>query len=87
MSLHGIGFNDVYGSVWVITDAINTCPKLNFEFPTYHEKQKEIVAGFKQKSGVDFDNCAGCIDGMLIWISKPSKYILDKPMYNTETCC
>ena len=67
VSLHGIGLNDVYGSVWGIIDAINSgCPKLNFKFPTCHEKHKVIVAGFKQKSGVDFDNCAGCIDGMLI---------------------
>lgn len=28
--------------------------------------------GFKNASGVSFNNCVGAIDGLLIWISKPT---------------
>ena len=38
-----------------------------------HSEQKKLRNGFKKKSWVEFDNCAGCVDGMLVWISKPSK--------------
>ena len=72
MSSHGIGYNDVYNSVWSIMDAINSCPKLRIEFPTSHEERKITAANFNKKSSVDFDNCVGCINAMLIWTSKPS---------------
>ena len=72
MSSHGIGYNDVYHSVWRITDAINLCPKLGITFPTCHEEQKNIVSKFKLKSTMGFENCVGCIDGVLIWTSKSS---------------
>ena len=76
MSSHGIGFNDVYNSVWRIIDAINTCPKLAIRFPTCHEQQQQIASKFNAKSSVEFDNCAGCIDGMMIWTSKPNERVL-----------
>ena len=30
--------------------------------------------GFKEKSKVGFSCCAGCIDGMLLWIEKPNDF-------------
>ena len=53
----------VYGMWWSI------------KFPT-HEQQKEIVAGFKKKLWLDFDNCVHCIDDMLVWTNKPNKQTL-----------
>lgn len=32
----------------------------------------EVMEGFKQKSAVDIDCCVGAIDGILIWMNKPS---------------
>ena len=55
-----------------MANAINSCPLLWIKFPT-HEKQKEIAAGFRKKSWVDFDNCMGCIDGMLVLTNKLNK--------------
>ena len=76
MSSHGLGYNDVYNSVWGIIDAINSCPKLSIEFPKCHDEQRKIAAKFNLKSSVEFDNCTGCIDGMLIWTSKPNSNVL-----------
>ena len=43
-------------------------------------EQEKIAQGFKKKSWVGFDNCVGCIDGMLVWINKPSKKSLMQTM-------
>ena len=72
---HGVGYYKVYTSVWNVVDAINACPLLSIKFPT-HEQQKEIAAGFKKKSWVNFGNCIGCIDGMLVWTNKPNEQTL-----------
>ena len=77
MSSHGVGHNDIYNSVWGIVDAVNQCPKLQISYPTSHEKQKEIAGKFANKSDIGFDNCAGCIDGILIWTNKPTKPVLE----------
>lgn len=65
MQIHGVAYMEVYNSVWKVADAVNTCPQLKMTFPN-HEEQLEIAQAFKAKSKVDFDNCVGCIDGMLI---------------------
>lgn len=75
---HGVGYGEVYTSVWRITDAINLCPSLQIRFPTDHQEQQEIADAFKKKSKVArFGGCVGCIDGMLVWTNKPSKRNLE----------
>jgi len=71
--VHGVGYDQVYISVWEVVDAINQCPELQIAFPTDHHAQLTIADGFKKKSRVDFETCVGCIDGMLIWINKPNQ--------------
>ena len=78
MSSHGVGFADVYKSVWLIVDAINQCLHFKISYRTCHQEQREIAAGFRAKSWVGFDNCAGAVDGMLVWTSKPTKTVLKK---------
>ena len=45
---------------------------LKLKFPKSHEEQYKVAEGFKKLSKAGFENCVGCIDGMLIWILKPS---------------
>ena len=40
------------------------------QFPECYLQQKEIASKFKEISAAKFDNCAGCMDGLLIWITK-----------------
>ena len=70
---HGISHSEVFNSVWMVVDAVITCPELAFSFPVEHEKQWAIARGFKANSTPGFDNCAGCIDGMLLWTEKPTE--------------
>jgi hypothetical protein len=62
----------VYKSAWLVVDAIHQTKQLDIKFPTSHEEQLLVAKQFEEKSTVKFSNCAGCIDGILIWINKPS---------------
>ena len=59
-------------SVWVIVEAINMTPQLNIFYPESLEAQRRIAAGFEKSSIPKINNCAGAIDGILIWTAKPS---------------
>ena len=84
MSSHGIGYNDVYNGVWDVIDAVNLCPQLKLKFPGHYE-QHRIASRFKSKSDVGFDNCVGCIDGILIWKNKPSNKVLNDSKLNGKS--
>lgn len=71
--LYGIHVGEVLKSVWRVIDAVNNHPMFDIEYPASHKRQQQIAKGFERKSGADFKCCAGAIDGILIWIHKPSK--------------
>jgi hypothetical protein len=73
MGLFSVGHTDVLDSVWFIVDAINTHPEFKLQYPDSRQIQESIAAGFRAKSGADFDCCAGALDGILIWIHRPSE--------------
>ena len=73
MLAHGISHSKVYNSVWEVVDAVNACEELALKFPTTHQSQREVVQAFKALSSPGFDNCAGCIDGMLVWTQQPTE--------------
>ena len=78
MQTHGVGYDEVYNSVWLVVDVVNKCEALQIRFPDDHASQQLVASGFKSKSKVNFSNCVGCIDGMLVWINKPSQRSLDQ---------
>ena len=53
--------------------AIDHLKEFYISYPESHEKQREIATSFCEASGVGFDNCAGVIDGFLVWIHMPSE--------------
>jgi hypothetical protein len=59
--------------IWHVIEVINTAKELAINYPTSHEEQKLIAKKFQPLSQAGFNNCAGCIDGLLIWINKPTK--------------
>ncbi|KAL9186564.1 hypothetical protein ACHAXT_005802 [Thalassiosira profunda] len=74
---HGIGKQSVYESVYGVVNAVNSEKSLslnadNAPFPS-HAEQREIAAGFRQKSAADFDKIVLALDGMLVWTTEPSK--------------
>jgi hypothetical protein len=72
MGNYGISHTDVMDSVWHVVHAVNTLTEFKIEYPSSVDEQRRIAAGFERVSGVRFDICAGAIDGVLIWIQKPS---------------
>jgi hypothetical protein len=68
-----IGYADMITSVWYVVDAINAYSKFQISYPADHEEQRAIAEDFRRKSAANFDCCAGAIDGILVWIHKPSQ--------------
>jgi hypothetical protein len=72
--IHGISVTEVHQSVWRVVNAVNKCSDLKFAFPDDWAAQRLVAAGFQKKSRAGFSMCAGAIDGLLIWIEKPTLY-------------
>ena len=68
---HGISKTDVYRSVWAVVYATNISTSLQFRFPTTSEECKSMAYDFTFRSKAGFNNCVGCINGMLLWMEKP----------------
>jgi hypothetical protein len=64
--------------VWIVVAAIHRTKELDLKYPRSYKEQEAVAAEFCKASAVGFNNCAGCIDGILIWIHKPSNKELDK---------
>ena len=68
---HGVCVREVYKSVHVVIDAINSCESFDIVFPESEDEQQKLVDGFQMKSRAGFKNCVGAIDGILVWTDKP----------------
>ena len=69
-------------SVWAVVEAVNNLDEFIIEYPDSEEVQLEIARKFQSVSEVNFSNCAGAIDGILIWILKP----LEEDAANAAGC-
>jgi hypothetical protein len=72
MSVFGIGYSEVLTSVWTVVDAVHRCPKCDISYLGTVEEQQKIAAGFEAASTPFICNCTGAINGILIWMLKPS---------------
>ena len=67
---HGIRKTGVSQSVSAV-HAMNTCAPLQFYIAMTIEECKAMADDFAFRTKAGFDNCVGCIDGMLLWTEKP----------------
>ena len=72
MTTYGISHTETLNSYWYVVDAINKHPRFTIKYPEDHNAQHAIARGFHEVSRAGFKCCAGAIDGILIWIHKPS---------------
>ena len=72
MCKYGVSHTEVFRSVWFVVDAVNKVEDFHISYPSTREEQMRIADGFKKKSGAGFTECAGAIDGILIWIHRPT---------------
>ena len=70
---HGVGKTDFYNSVWAVVHAVNNANELMLQFPQTIEECAATANEFAARSKAGFNNCVGCIDGVLLWIEKPGK--------------
>ena len=73
MTTFGIGHTDASDSIWYVVDAINDHPDFLIHFPKEHDEQQAVATGFERVSYAGFNCCAGAIDGILIWINRPTE--------------
>ena len=74
MITHGISRTHLYRCIWRVVDLVNTLSDFaTLMYPKSHQEQKKIANEFKMRSLPGFPNCGGCIDGLLLWIEKPTK--------------
>ena len=73
MAKYDVSHTELVDLVWYIVKAVNGLTKLFIGYPTDHAEQKNIADSFRTASAVDFETCAGAIDGILIWINKPDE--------------
>ena len=73
VTTYGVSKTEVHESLDYVIYAINSCDQLKIKFPTDHASQLDIAEGFKKRSKANIDCCCGAIDGMLVWIEKPSE--------------
>lgn len=84
VQIYNVGLTDARYSLWAVVDAVNQHNGLKIEYPTDHRVQREIAKKFENYSRAGFKGCAGCIDGLLIWISKPSRAECEKTKVDSE---
>jgi hypothetical protein len=69
---YGISEASVRESMWAVVEAVNSLDEVIIEYPDSEEAQLKLASKFQTSaSEVKFSNCAGAIDGILIWILKP----------------
>ena len=72
MGKYGISYSEVMDCVWYVVDAVNSVEEFAIEYPESADEQERIAQEFKRVSQANIDICAGAIDGILIWIAKPT---------------
>lgn len=68
----GISHTSVHLSVAYSIEAINMVPEFRIAYPEKHREQANIAEGFRKKSVAQLNNCAGCLDGFLLWSHQPT---------------
>ncbi|KAL3781166.1 hypothetical protein HJC23_008068 [Cyclotella cryptica] len=70
--IYGVSYQSVLESVWIIVEAISMTPEFYIFYRESLEAQRKIAARFEKSSTPKINNCAGAIDGILTWTTKPS---------------
>jgi hypothetical protein len=71
--VHGIiSHSEVFGSAWIVVDAVNQWESLPTTFPCCHMEQRQVAAEFSAVNGAGMqETCIGATGGLLIWTNKP----------------
>jgi hypothetical protein len=70
--LFGVGRTEAFQSVWMVVESIHLTNHFDLVFPRDHDSQRVLAGQFASRSQVGFNCCVGAVDGILIWILRPS---------------
>jgi hypothetical protein len=73
MTTYCIGYTGMMQSIWYVVDAIHAHSDFKILYPICREEQHAIAESFGKKSVACFPCCVGAIDGILVWIHKPTE--------------
>ena len=73
MTVYGVSHTIVFDSVWQVVEATNNLEEFKILYPECHRMQESIARGFAAVSDVPFTNCAGAVDGVVIWTNRPTE--------------
>ena len=48
---HGVQYQEIMKSVWMIFDLLNLCEKIKIQFPSTHTEKEKVANGFKKSLG------------------------------------
>ena len=65
----GIGYTDVFVSVWSVVMAINRLPEFYISYPVCHKKQREIAASCCEASCVVLDLILIALVPLMVFLS------------------
>jgi hypothetical protein len=68
-----ISREEVFNSIWLIVAAVRRTKQLEIAYPSSHLAQRILAFDFSTQSSININNCAGALDGLLIWSNKPTK--------------
>lgn len=77
-----ISYSEVLASVWIVIDAINACPQFCIKYLDSLVEQRWIAAKFEVASMPGIRNCAGAIDGILIWMLEAKRVGIDQNFFS-----
>jgi hypothetical protein len=72
MGKYEVSHSQMMESVWYVVEAVNNLDEFAIEYPESADEQDRIAKEFQHVSKANIDICAGAIDGILIWIAKPT---------------
>jgi hypothetical protein len=72
MAKYEVSHSQMMESVWYVVEAVNNLDEFAIEYPESADEQDRIAKEFERVSKANIDICAGAIDGILIWIAKPT---------------
>jgi hypothetical protein len=71
MAKYGVSHASALDSVWAVVEAMNSLDEFIIEYPNLEDDQLKLAQEFQNLREVQFSNCTGAIDDILLWILKP----------------
>lgn len=70
VSLYGMSHTILFDTVWQVVEAADNLEEFKFLYPECQRLKEAIAHGFAALNDNPLTNCAGAVNGVLIWTNK-----------------